>query len=135
MGITDIPADYDAFEYFNREYEGRNYSFAETNKRIGVATRELFVSWMPLPLAPVVRSVIYALMDDALLEAFGFPHPSRTMRWLVSTTLCLRARLLRYSPPRRRPRLRTEMKRAIYPEGYDLGRIGPTEKMDQSTPR
>lgn len=49
MAIKDIPTDYETFDNFNREYERRNYRFTETNKRIGVATRELFVSWMPRP--------------------------------------------------------------------------------------
>ncbi len=81
MNIKDIPASYDTLEHFNREYERQNYRFTETNHRIGVATRELFVSWWPRPLAPVVRSAIYALLDDSLVEAFGFPRPSRTMPW------------------------------------------------------
>ena len=87
MNIRDIPADYDTFERFNREYEQRHYRFTESSRRVGTATRELFVSWFPAVLAPVVRSVIHALLDDPLLEAFGFPRPSRAMRWLVAAGL------------------------------------------------
>ena len=125
MNINDIPASYDTFEHYNREYERQHYRFSESNYRIGVATRELFAGWVPRPLAPLVRSTIYALLDDALIEAFGFPRPSTTMRWLVPMALRLRARLLRLLPPRRRPRLRTEMRRSAYPEGYTIERIGP----------
>ena len=77
-----------------------------------------------------VRCAIYALLDDSLVEAFGFPRPSRTMCWLVPTALRLRARLLRLLPSRRRPRLRTEMNRPTYPEGYIIERLGPLEKRD-----
>ena len=124
---TDIPIKYDTLEHFNREYERQHYRFSETNHRVGVATREMFVSWMPRPLAPIVRSAIYALLDDALIDAFGFPSPSRTIRWLVPATLRLRARLLRLSPRRRTPRLRTEMRRATYRDGYTIERVGPME--------
>src|SRR2546425_1239722 len=68
MNIRDIPADFDTFERFNREYERRHYRFTGANQRVGAATRELFVRWFPRPLAPAVRSTIYALLDDALLE-------------------------------------------------------------------
>ena len=79
MNIQDIPIKYDTLEHFNREYERQHYRFSETNHRVGVATREMFVSWMPRPLAPIVRSAIYALLDDALIDAFGFTNCSRSM--------------------------------------------------------
>jgi hypothetical protein len=125
MNIRDIPADYDAFERFNREYEHRHYRFTESSQRVGTATRELFVSWFPAVLAPVVRPVIHALLDDSLIEAFGFPQPSRPMRWLVAAGLRARGRLVRLLPPRRKPRLRTEMLHPTYPEGYEIERLGP----------
>jgi hypothetical protein len=125
MNIRDIPADYHAFERFNREYERRHYRFTEANQRVGAATRELFASWLPRVLAPAVRSVVHALLEDHLLDAFGFPRPSRPMRWLVPTALRLRARLIRWLPPRRRPRLRTEMGHPSYPAGYTIERLGP----------
>jgi hypothetical protein len=125
MNIKDIPADYGAFERFNREYEQRHYRFTESSQRVGTATRELFVSWFPAVLAPVVRPVIHALLDDSLIEAFGFPKPSRSMRWLVAAGLRARGRLVRFLPPRRKPRLRTEMRHPTYPEGYEIERLGP----------
>ena len=76
MNIRGIPTDYDVFERFNKDYEREHYRFTEANRRVGAATRELFASWFPRFLAPVVRSAIYALLDDRLIEAFGFPQPS-----------------------------------------------------------
>jgi hypothetical protein len=125
MNIRDIPADYDAFERFTREYERQHYRFTEANRRVGTATRDLFASWAPRPLTPLVRSVVHALLDEPLIEAFGFPRPSRTMRWLVPAALRLRARIIRWLPPRRRPRLRTEMEHPSYPAGYVIERLGP----------
>lgn len=125
MGIKGIPSDYTAFETYNREYERRHFQFNETNRRIGTATRELFVSWFPKLAAPLVRSAIHAMLDDPLIDAFGFPQPSPLMRRLVPVGLRLRARFARYLPPRRRPRLRTGMKHPTYPDGYTIERLGP----------
>ena len=104
MGIRDIPPDLAAFERFNRDYERRQFRFTEANRRVGTATRELFVSWFPWAPASLVRSAIHALLDDPLREAFGFPRPSGFLRWLVPAALRLRAGLLRFLPARRRPR-------------------------------
>jgi hypothetical protein len=125
MGIKDIPTEFADLEEYNRDYERRNFRFTEANKRVGAATRELFVSWFPRPLAPLVRAAILAMLDAPLIEAFGFPRPSRHMRWLVPACLRLRSRLNRYLPPRRHPRLRTELKHRAYPEGYTIERLGP----------
>ena len=125
MNIKDLPADFDAFEDFNRDYERQHFRFTESSRRVGAATRELFVRWFPRALAPVVRASIHALLDDPLLEAFGFPRSSGFWRLLVSAGLRLRARLLRLCPPRRRPRLRTEMRHRSYPAGYTIERLGP----------
>lgn len=127
MNIRDIPADYDEFERFNRAYERQHFRFTEANARVGSATRELFVGWMPRPFAPVVRRVIYALLDDPLVDAFGFPRPSGLMRRLVEGALRLRARALRWLPTRRRPRFGTEMRHPTYPDGYTIEQLGPPE--------
>ena len=111
--------------YFNVEYERQYYRFTETNRRVGAATREMFASWFPRFLAPAVRSVIYALLDDRLILAFGFPRPSPMMRGLVPFGLRLRACAIRFLPPRRSPRLRTDMRRPIYPDGYTIEQLGP----------
>lgn len=127
MHIQEIPADYDSFDRFNREFEQERFLFAETNQRVGSATREVFVSWFPRPFAPLVRSAVYAMLDEPLREAFGFPQPSRLMAWLIPNALRLRSRLIRWMPARRNPRLRTDMKRPNYPSGYQIETIGPVD--------
>src|SRR5262249_17255912 len=125
MSIHDVPADFAGFEHFNRDYERTHFRFAETSQRVGDATPDMFVGWFPKPFAPLVRSSSYALLDDSLIEAFGFPKPSRLMRCLVPNVLRVRARLVRWLPAGRRPRLRTEMTRAVYPNGYVIEELGP----------
>src|SRR5262245_18702478 len=82
-GIRDLPEDPAAFERFNREYERKHYHFTEANRRVGLATRELFAGWAPRPLAPVVRAPVHSLVDEPLREALGFPCPSRWAARLV----------------------------------------------------
>jgi hypothetical protein len=125
MGIRDLPPDADAFERFNREYEIRHHRFAAANHRVALATVGLFAAWFPRPLAPLVDACIRALLDDRLLDAVGLRRPSRLVRWAVPAALRARARVLRLLPPRRRPRLRTRMRRRTYPRGYAIADIGP----------
>ncbi len=79
-------------------------------------------------LSPLVRSAIYAILEPHLITAFGFPQPSRFMRGVVFSILRLRARLLRWLPPRRHPCLRTEMIHPSHPTGYVIERLGPSGK-------
>lgn len=125
MGIRDIPQSYAAFERFNVEFERRHFVFAESNRRIGIATRELFVGWFPAPFKPLVRRVIHALLDEPVRQAFGFPKPPLGLRSCVIGALKLRALVLRFWPARRKPRLRTQTAHPSYPQGYSLEQIGP----------
>jgi hypothetical protein len=125
MNIKDIPTDYAVLERYNVEYERSHYRYTDTNQRVGAATRDLFLSWFPRLVRPLVRPAIYAMMDDPILVAFGFPRPSPVTRRLVTGALKTRARLLRWLPRRRRPRLRTEMKHPTYLHGYRIEDLGP----------
>jgi hypothetical protein len=125
MNIQDLPADYALFEEFNREYERRHFCFTECNQRVGTATREMFASWFPRLLRPVIRPGIHALLDDEVIRSFGFPRPWRVTRALLTGGLRMRAVLLRWLPRRRKPFLRTAMKHRTYPNGYQIEKLGP----------
>ena len=125
MNIAGLPESYDAMEAFNRDYERRHIRYTAANQRVGIATVNMFTDRAPRVLSPLVRSAIHALLEEPLIRAFGFPQPSRVMRWLVPATLRLRARLARFLPARAQPRLRTQMKRPSYPDGYRIEQIGP----------
>lgn len=125
MHIRDIPHDYAELERYNRDYEREHFRFAESNRRIGTATRELFLSWLPRWTRPLARPCIHAALDDTLIEAFGFPRPPAWMRRLVEITLKTRARVLRLLPAPRRAVLRTEMRPPSYPDGYRISELGP----------
>lgn len=125
MGIRDIPADYAVFEQFNLTAERTRFIFAESNARIGRATRELFASWFPGWSRPLVRRMIHAMLDEPVRQAFGFPQASPILRATINSAMRLRALVLRILPKRRAPRLRTEMAHRSYPQGYRLELTGP----------
>ena len=126
MGITELPTDYAAFERFNVEYEKRHFRYTEANDRVGTATLEMFAAWFPRLLRPLVHRAMYAIMDEPVLDGFGFPKPSPAMRKSVEIALQSRAWLLRFLPARRKPRLRTEMTHRSYPHGYRIEELGPS---------
>ena len=125
MGIKNIPMGYAAFERYNIEYEIRHFRRTEASRRIGATMIEMFASWFPRFVRPLVRRVMYAIMDDPVIEGFGFPKPPPATRALVTSSLRLRARLLRLLPARRHPFLRTEMTHRSYPDGYRIEELGP----------
>ena len=125
MGIRDIPPSYEAFEAWAADYERANFRFAESNRKIGTATRDLFASWYPRLLAPVVHYSIYALLDDAMLAAFGFPRPLPLSRPVVSGALRLRGWLVRWLPARRTPNFVTVRRNRTWPKGYRIAELGP----------
>ncbi len=129
MNLKQLPTDYRSFERYNVEYEQSQFCFTESNHRVGAATRELFASWFPRVTRPLVRRAIYALLDDPLIKAFGFPQPSPAMRRLVTSALKMRAYCLPWLPRRQRPLLRTEMRQRSYPHGYQVERLGPPDTL------
>jgi hypothetical protein len=125
MGIHAIPSTYEAFESWTRDYEQKTFRYTETNRKVGAATRDLFASWYPGPLTPVVRAAIHALLDDALLTAFGFPRPMPGMRRLIGGVLRLRGWCVRWLPPRSKASFFTSRRNRTYPCGYGIDSLGP----------
>src|SRR5262245_50388341 len=125
MNIKDLPDSYEDFEEFNIAYERAQFRYVASNQRVGQSTVNMFAAWFPWLVRPLVRRSMYALMDEPLIEGFGFPRPSRLMRWLVYRSLRLRARVLCWLPPRKLPSLRTQTRHRSYPDGYRVEQLGP----------
>ncbi|MEM8605919.1 MAG: oxygenase MpaB family protein [Myxococcota bacterium] len=128
MGIRDIPATYAAFFDFNERYEREHFRFHEDNRVVGSATRDLFVGWFPKALAPLTRRAVYSIMDEPVLDAFGFPHPTRLERALVERTLRARAVFLnRAWRPRTEPQVQSDAPHASYPTLPPIEALGPPD--------
>ena len=126
MNIADIPDTYTEFESFNQEYERQHFSYSDATHRVGVQTRDMFLSWFPRFTRGFAAQAIYSLLDDQLLRSFGFPPASPTIRRVVAGSLRARAHVVRWLPPRRRPRLRTKIKRRSYAGDHTIESLGPT---------
>ena len=126
MAIREIPATMDELERLNIAYERTRFRYSESNRRVGEATREMFLAWfLPRLLRPLGRPFIHAVLDDALLDAFGWRHPPAWLRTAVTGALRMRGRVARLLGPRPRPRLRTHMRHRTYPRGYRVDELGP----------
>lgn len=125
MEIQEIPKSYSAFEQFNLAYEQQHFHPSPETNKVGVSTVELFLSWFPGVVRPMLRPWVYAMMDDAMITAFGFPEPSPAQRQQVESILRWRGNLLRYFPPRRHSDFYVDHPQRSYPKGHDLKEIGP----------
>ncbi len=127
MAIRDIPESLEALEAWSVAYEREHFRFTETNRKVGCATRDLFLSWFPSIARPFGEQAMYAMMDEPLLDAFGFPHPSEALRRVVSGALAARARAMNVLPKRRTPRVRTRQPHRSYPSGFTIDDLGAPE--------
>ncbi|HEY9764514.1 MAG TPA: oxygenase MpaB family protein [Trichocoleus sp.] len=125
MGLQRLPSTYEAFEQYNLAYEAEHFRYSAAAQRVGEATVALFLSWFPSPLRPTLRPLVYAMLDDGMLAAFGFPAPGSLQRRSVEGVLRLRSHLLRYWLPRTRPGFYVDEPQRSYPKGYQLEDIGP----------
>jgi hypothetical protein len=125
MNIRDIPETYAELDRFNVDFERSRFGYTEAGHRVAVAMIEMFVGKIPgLPNRVGARG-IHALLDEPLLEALGLPRPTGLERRAAEGALKLRARAVRLLPPRRKPHLRTDMRRRTYPRGYRVEELGP----------
>ena len=125
MGITDIPADYEAFARYLDEYEAEHFAYDEGGRAVSDATLDLMASWYPTPLAPLARRASLALMDPPLLRAFGYDQPSPLLQRAARGALWMRGRAVRLLPPRRTPHYaRQNSQIKGYPQGYELAALG-----------
>jgi hypothetical protein len=125
MGISGLPESYERFERFNVEFEREHFAYTESGHAVAAATRDMFLGWFPGLPKRVGRPVIYALLDDGLLDTLGLPRPNARLRRSVEAAVRTRSRLIRHLPPRRKPRLRTRERHRTYPDGYELEALGP----------
>jgi hypothetical protein len=128
MDIQDIPQTYAEFERYNLNYQQENFRYSDTNRRVGEATRDLFLSWYPSWMRSLLRPAIYALLDETMLDAFGFPQPSPSLRSVVANILRLRGAIMRFFPPRNQPHFFIDSPIRTYPHGYEVAKLGPAEK-------
>jgi hypothetical protein len=127
MGIRDIPATHQEFTAVLDRYERDHFAFDAGARAVSDATLRLMATFPPHRRAPeaVSRRCALALMDDPLLDAFGYRWPSRLERVLVHGAVRLRGRVVRWLPPRKAPFHSRDLPQIrSYPDGYEVARLG-----------
>ena len=134
MGIKDIPADFAGFEELLDAYEDEHFAYDDKSRAVADATLDLLVSFYPRVFSKGTYAFSRALMDDKLLAAFGYAKPPRPVVWLSRAALRMRARIVRFMPPRRKPRRAIDLKRIkSYPGGFMVERLGTFPSTMQET--
>jgi hypothetical protein len=125
MAIRDIPDSYDAFERFNRDYERAHFRYADSNRVLADVTRDFMIARVvPRRFKKVGEPFVYAMLDDGMADAVGFPHGQPAMRVLVESALRARSAAMRWLPRRGQPRLLTQQPSPSYPGGYHVAELG-----------
>lgn len=127
MAIRDLPEDFDGFARLLDDHEAAHFAHDPGARRVADSTLRLMTtfppgSWLP---APVVRRFAFALMDEPLLRALGYPLPAPWERLVVRRAMRARALVLRLLPSRGRPKWASDFGWfRSYPQGYDVDRLG-----------
>jgi hypothetical protein len=125
MAIKDIPDSFEAFERFNVDFERAHFACSDNNKVLGEVTRNFMIARvLPRRLARLGEPFVYAMLDDAMCDAVGFPRPSQAMRSLLNGLMRARAMALRSLARRAEPRLITRQRHPSYPNGYQIDDLG-----------
>jgi ER-bound oxygenase mpaB/B'/Rubber oxygenase, catalytic domain len=125
MGIRDSPTTHEEFADLLDGYESRHFGYSPGGRAVSDATLNLMIAFYPRPAAPLVRRLSMALLDEPLLDAFRYPHPSSMVRAIATGGLRMRARIERRLPPRRQPlHARQQPHFRLYRDGYDVAQLG-----------
>jgi hypothetical protein len=125
MNIREIPETLEALDALNREVEQTRFATTDAGRRVARAQLDVFLGWFPWAPKRVGERAIAALLDPRVVEVLGLPRVTAAEGRTSEAALRLRGRVLRALPPRRRPKLRTPIRRRSYPDGYRIEELGP----------
>ncbi len=125
MNIKDIPQTYDEFATLLDDYEAEHFAFDVGGRAVADLTLDLLTTFYPKGSRRAVRVFSQSLMDDPLLEAFGYKKPPAAVVALSRRAMRARARFVRLLPPRRTPAGFADSRRQrSYPAGYRIEQLG-----------
>ncbi|WP_418060608.1 oxygenase MpaB family protein [Pimelobacter simplex] len=125
MAIKDVPETYDEFMHLMDDYERAHFAFDEGGRRVADSTLDLLTTFYPRVVRKPVEVFSRALMDEPLLDAFGYAPAPPLAKRLSLAAMRARARVLRHTPSNRRPTFTADLPRIkSYPDGYRLADLG-----------
>ena len=87
MGIRNIPETITDTAEYVESYEARHMAYSDSNRDVSEASMKVFLDDFPLVLRPLARRLMYALMDDRMRDAMGYPKQPGWLRWAVHGAL------------------------------------------------
>lgn len=130
MGIRDLPKTYEAMEKFNRDFEREHFRYTPESERVSRATLKVLEHFLPkLPfLKDLTFESVYALLDEPLRRAVGFPDPNPAVALATEAVFRTRAFYLRhFGGAVTDPIYVTKRKFPSYPNGYTIAELGPKQ--------
>lgn len=125
MGITGIPETYEEFADLLDDYEAEHFSFDEKSLAVADSTLKLFETFYPRPARMAANTLLRALMDDRLLEAFHYKKPSAPVVFFAHKLMRLRARIVALKRPRTSPKGVADFREVrSYPNGFSIDELG-----------
>jgi hypothetical protein len=124
MRIKDIPEDVESLRKFSEDYEKKHFKYAPSNRVISELTIDTVLSfYLPKFLYPLGRPFVMAMLDDEMLNAFGYKKPLFVFN-IIKPILRLRSRFAAWWPFDVKPVFVSKRKTKTYPEGYGIEELG-----------
>ncbi|HEX7856854.1 MAG TPA: oxygenase MpaB family protein [Sphingobium sp.] len=117
-----LPGSVPEMRAFFERYLHTQLGFEPQNRRMADAFVAWFRQLLPAPLRPMISPFLFSHLDPRIAHACGVPIPSAPIRGVAHYIM---KRIGQRDPvPDGAPNELEEMVRQIYPEGYELARIG-----------
>ncbi|MDQ0618106.1 hypothetical protein QFZ33_002130 [Arthrobacter globiformis] len=128
MNIDSMPGTYAEGEQFFDSYEETHVAPSLEGQQLMDATVQVFQGRLPRPLRPLAGQIISAMLDDSrLVSALGLPRATGLSRTTLKGGLAIRNAIRRRRPLEQKPHFTPgKAGSSLYPNGYSLGQIGPT---------
>lgn len=132
MNVAGIPGTLEDLEKWFDAFDRNQLTPSDDAAAIEQATRMLMLTRIPGPLAPLSDSLVSAMYDARLRAAMKVPTPPWGIRAGLHLGLKARARILRHlARPRTDPLFSDGVVTTTYPNGYDIGQLGPPSNQCQ----
>jgi len=100
MHIQDIPASYEAMEFWFHRYRKKHMAFNPTNAAVAEGLIRGMQQMAPKWLRPITNSllknmILTLIKDDELLTALGLKAPAKPVQWLVKMVMKVRAKVMK----------------------------------------